>query len=161
VTDESNARRLVYGVFPDAVNGTELIFVPEREAHELAQVHGALSDAETWGDVKASISPRHWQQIADAYREDYEPPPADDDAFDRSAVPGLEDGDWPEWPAQEMLRWMPEDIRDRFGEVATSTLNGELLLLQAGAETELVAALRDAGFDCRRDDALVSRASGY
>jgi hypothetical protein len=161
VTDESSERRLVYGVFPDAVNGAELIFVPEGEARELAQVHGALSDAETWGDVKATIPPRHWQQIVDAYREDDEPPPTDDHSFDRGAVPGLEDGDWPEWPAQEMLRWMPADIRARFGEVATSTLNGDFLVIEAGSETRLVAALEAAGFECRRDDALISRASGW
>ncbi|HWO41474.1 MAG TPA: hypothetical protein VNO43_06685 [Candidatus Eisenbacteria bacterium] len=36
--------------------------------------------------------------------------PEDDDLFDIRDVLGLADGDWPEWPAQEMLNRVPDKI---------------------------------------------------
>jgi hypothetical protein len=63
-------RALAYGVFPDAINGTELVFVPEQQALELAQVHRALRDAATWGEFRAAISARHWQHVVDEYRDE-------------------------------------------------------------------------------------------
>lgn len=133
--------RLVYGELPD----WGLVFIPEREALELARLYQALLFAETWGELKASITPGRWRQIISAsFRDDEEPAPADDDPFDTGQLWGYGDGLWPEWPAQRQLAWMPKDIQQRFGEVDTGSPNGEALVIDAASEADVVAALRTA-----------------
>ena len=41
--------------------------------------------------------------------------------------PGTKDGDYPDWPAQKALRWMPPDLIEKFGRVEESTFNGQFL----------------------------------
>jgi len=60
-----------------------------------------------------------------------------------------------------MLRWMPKDIQERFGEVGASMVSGDSLLIDPASEIEVVAALEDSGYVCTRDDKLVALASGY
>ena len=50
--------------------------------------------------------------------------PNDNDAFDRADIPGFCDGDWPDWPQQEMLNWVPQAIQKTYGQRVDSTLNG-------------------------------------
>ena len=154
----SSGQRLVYGQLTD----DQLVFIPEGEAVELAQLRNALSreQAATWGEFKQRIPPRRWLEIV-ANIDDEEWVPADDDPFDPDQVWGYQDGDWPEWPAQRMLEWMPEDIQKRFGEIGTSVLNGDFLQIAPGSENEVVAALKEAGYTCIRNDHLVELASGY
>ena len=151
------AERLVYGEMPD----WGLVFIPEREALEVAQVHRAIWDAETWGELKASITPGRWRQIISAsFLDDEEPVPADDDPFDSQQLWGYGDGLWPEWPAQRQLVWMPKGIQERFGVVDTGSPNGEALVIDPACESQIVAALKKAGYVCMRDDHLVELASG-
>jgi len=49
-------------------------------------------------EVKAGLVDRH------------EPLPDDDAAFDVDVLPGFTEGDWPEWPEQKMLDWLPAEI---------------------------------------------------
>jgi hypothetical protein len=139
------------------------VFIPECEAVDLAQLRCALyrEQAATWGEFKERIPPRRWQEAVAAYLAGEESVPAADDPFDPNQVPGYGDGDWPEWPAQRMLEWMPEDIRQRFGEIATSVFNSDFLEIDPRSESEVVAALKGAGYTCIRDDHLVELASGY
>ncbi len=74
-------------------------------------------------------------------------------------IPGFEDGDYPEWPAQEMLDWMPEEA-SRFGEYTNSVLNGPFLVIPPDKESAIVDALEAAGYTCERNDPLVQTASG-
>ena len=60
-----------------------------------------------------------------------------------------------------MLRWMPKEIQERFGDVGTSMVSGDSLLIDPASEIDVVAALEKAGYICRRDDKLVALASGY
>ena len=57
--------------------------------------------------------------------------PTDDDVFDAVDIPGFCDGDWPNWPAQEMLEemleWVPKLMQEKYGNQITSTLNGPFL----------------------------------
>jgi hypothetical protein len=81
--------------------------------------------------------------------------------FDPEQVPGKADGDWPEWPAQAMLSWMPADIVLRFGRREESVLNGSFLWLDPGSRDEIVEALDALGWQCEEDEGLVMAASGY
>jgi hypothetical protein len=86
--------------------------------------------------------------------------PEDSDAFDSGFVYGLSDGDWPEWPAQEMVEWVPEEIQEQFGRVVATRLNGDYLEFDGSKEAEIVAAFKELGYLCERDDVLVCKASG-
>ena len=150
-------QRLVYGELTD----DQLVFIPESEAIELAQLQTAIQSSRTWGEFKAQIPPPRWLQAISNYVDNDEPLPADDHPFDTNELPGYGDGDWPQWPAQRMLEWMPEVIRTRFGDVGTSMVSGDMLSIDPASESGIIAALKDAGYTCIRDDHLVSTASGY
>ena len=88
--------------------------------------------------------------------------PRDDDPFDASQVYAHREEGYPSsWPAQDMLDWVPADIRRRFGEIRGTMLDGQFLALDVRRERWLVRAFERAGWRCVRDDALVRRASGY
>jgi hypothetical protein len=89
-----------------------------------------------------------------------ERPPAESDLFGFELVPGTVEGDWPAWPAQEMLYWVPRGIREKHGERQSSVHNGPFLRLDPEKETEIVAAFRDAGHHLEKHEALVRTASG-
>jgi hypothetical protein len=63
-------------------------------------------------------------------------------------------------PAREMLEWMPKDIIRRFGSVHDS-VEGEYLDLTSRAPlSEVVQALREAGYEVIHDPQLVDMAEG-
>jgi hypothetical protein len=86
---------------------------------------------------------------------------AADDLFDSGQIGAIGDGDWPPWPKQEMLAWVPEDIRERFGEVQLTTFNGECLSFTEDLAPMLVPAFEAKGFVVTRDDSAVASASGW
>lgn len=51
-----DASRMVYGDISDG-----LVFLPEQEAVELAQLHEALQQAETWGEFKTLASEANYR----------------------------------------------------------------------------------------------------
>lgn len=106
--------------------------------------------------------PEHrWQEILELLAGAEIARPGPDAPFDRDLIPGHVDGDWPEWPAREMLKWMPAELLTRFGRTEASVLNGDYLRIDPRHEAALAAALEGAGWTCIKDDALVSAASGY
>jgi hypothetical protein len=118
--------------------GDNFVLIPRPEALRLASVHDAIHSSATWGEFKAKLRPEDWQDILSRlgyptlaeYREQEgfetdeeasksfgslplgERMPIDSDKFESDWLPGFTDGDWPEWPAQEALRWVqPKKIR--------------------------------------------------
>lgn len=154
-------RSLVYGIVNQG-----LVLMSEEKARELAALHDALRTAQTWNEFKERVSSERYRDVLERLDENdpeeddivFEPQP--DEKFDREAIFGYADGDWPEWPAQEMLAWVPEDIQARFGKCISSTLNGEFLFIEPASIPDVVAALEAQGYMCREDQALVERTSG-
>ncbi len=93
--------------------------------------------------------------------EDPEALPQPEDAFDPDAIPGYDDGDWPIWPLQYMLEWIPKDIQQRFSTVERSATSGPCLTLMSEKTDEVVKALEKRGFGYIEDESLVIRACGY
>lgn len=86
--------------------------------------------------------------------------PEERDPFDSADIPGLCDGDWPDWPHQEMLNWVPTAIQQTYGQRGESRLNGPFLTFRPEDESAIVEAFSELGYQCRRDDRLVRRACG-
>lgn len=146
---------LVYGEINDG-----LVFMGEQKAHEHVAIHGALESASTWGELRDKLpGDAHPQMLALLDGGDDELPD-DADVFDAGEFGPYADGDWPPWPAQRMLDWVPDRVR-ALGSSEPSVINGDFLELDPALEHKLVEVFADEGFTCRRDDALVRRASGY
>jgi hypothetical protein len=93
-----------------------------------------------------------------AFEQD-EPLPNRSAKFDPDRL-GVCEGDYPEWPEQKMLDWLPAHVCREFGRVESSVLNGPFLSLDVRRAPEILAALERAGFECRLDEELVRRACG-
>ena len=86
--------------------------------------------------------------------------PLDTDPFNAYMIPGYEESEWPEWPAQGMLRWIPQAVQQCLGVGGCSRISGDYLALPTEHEAEIVAAMTAAGYDCRRDDPSIEAAHG-
>ncbi|MFC7959662.1 hypothetical protein [Rhodococcoides kroppenstedtii] len=135
-----------------------LIFIPKARAEQLSILRSGFA---TWGDAKRGLSPDTWAGVVEQFAADEAEVPADDQPYDLDAVPGHADGDWPAWPARDMLRDVPASVRMKFGRVENSVHNGSYLHLNSVEEDEILATLSSHGWTCARDDALVNKASGY
>jgi hypothetical protein len=139
----------------------EVVMMPQLEAESLARLHRALHGAATWGEFKRLAPREHYEDAVSRWMESKaEEEPAPDQAFDPHDIPGQSDGDWPAWPAQDMLAWVPEEVQARFGRSRASVLNGSWLSLPAEAIDQIAAAMSRHGYRCRRDDRLIARAHG-
>ena len=54
------------------------------------------------------------------------------------------------------LQLLPDDLQSRFGVREPTALNGDVIEIPLTAEEDLVAALRERGFEVNRDDELIS-----
>jgi hypothetical protein len=115
---------------------------------------------EYYGERRASGTRAEREELWEKWCASKSRPPLDEDGFTIDAIPGCGEGGWPEWPEQEMLRWLPPEICSGFGEVLHSGLNGRFLALDAGRAPEIIEALERAGYECLCDEALVRRACG-
>ncbi|GHJ54470.1 hypothetical protein Nm8I071_37770 [Nonomuraea sp. TT08I-71] len=152
-THHPNTRRLVYG---HATNCDCLAFVDaDTAAGEAAEVR-ALAAARTWGQAR-QVQMTHLSNPAgpDCYEpeDDY----ADDKPFDITELGAIVDGNWPKMVTTRALDVLPQD---RYGEVVLTVHDGEYLKVPPGCEAELVAELRERGYEVTRDDDLINLLDG-
>ncbi|KIQ20027.1 hypothetical protein, partial [Rhodococcus sp. MEB064] len=112
-------------------------------------------------DAKNSLTAESWTDVVERFADGETDLPADGEVFDLDTVPGHADGDWPAWPAREMLRDVPQSVREQYGKVEDTIHDGEFLHFDVSDEVDIVQALQAHGWTCVRDDALVRKASGH
>jgi hypothetical protein len=156
------SRNLVFGlVDKGVVEGSNLVFVKEKKAKRLASVHTAIGTAKTWGTFCRKMPAEDLRYVVDRLRERQELLPRKRDEFSFGLLPpAYFDGDWPGWPEQMMLDWMPEEIVEKYGRSRGSVFNGDYLVLQMSDAEEILKALERDGFRCRLDEKLVRQACG-
>ncbi len=86
--------------------------------------------------------------------------PIQTDPFDAEVIPGYQESGWPEWPAQQMLHWIPIPVQERFGLLGVTRISGDFLALPTEQEAAIVAVMTEAGYVCRRDEAAIEAAHG-
>jgi len=148
--------RIVYGEL-----GGQLVFIPQARADELSAVRLAVGESKTRGELLerlAACSAEAHEYITQYLGDDGR---AADDPFDPGQIGAIGDGDWAPWPKQEMLAWVPDDIRERFGQIELTIFNGEALVFTEDQAAPLVAAFEAEGFIVSRDDVTVATASGW
>lgn len=151
---DSTQADVVYG---EARSSRGLVFIPKAWAQDLAATYHAVASS-TWGDLKAKASPELLEEVLEMM--DLEEAPADELSFDLDDIPAVNDGDWPDWPEQMMLRWIPREVLDEYGRYESSMLNGPFGVLDESREDEIVAALERLGYFCVRDDELIAHCFG-
>jgi hypothetical protein len=130
-----------------------LVFVPKPQAQELVALIRALETAQTWGEFRAAVTEgRYREALAQLGLEE---DPADDASFDAERFEGYQDGDWPEWPAQEMLEWLPDEVQMQFGRAEETPLNGDYLHIAVEDREAVLELLEDYGFRCQRNQPVI------
>lgn len=147
-----SSKDVTWGVVEDAAvfGFTELV-------EDLGRLRTAIEDATTWGEFRRQVSAERVREIEQRTQDS----PPDETPFDGDTLPGYGEGDWPEWLHQDMLEWMPKDLASGFGTVSDSLLNGRFLAIDPDDGEDLARELDARGFSCRRDDELLSVATGY
>jgi hypothetical protein len=135
------------------------VFLPAQRARELTDIHLAIATATTWRQFARIIPAPDWHAVLQGFC-DYEDPVCLDSEFDQARLPGFEDGDWPDWVEQHMMRWLPAEVWRMYAVVHQSVINGPFISFDPKREAEIVKAFEGAGFACQRNDGLVLRACG-
>ncbi|MGW3611075.1 hypothetical protein ACWD6N_14455 [Micromonospora sp. NPDC005163] len=149
-------QHLVYG---HATNHDCLAFIDAPTAAGEAAEIRALASARTWGEARQVQMTHLWNPAGPDY---YEPKDdhADDKPFDITELGAIVDGDWPKMVTVRALDVLPQDLQDRYGEVVLTVHDGEYLKVPLDGEAELVAELRERGYEVTRDDELINLLDG-
>lgn len=136
-----------------------VVVMPASEARRLAALNDAIEQSQTWGEFLARVEQDQATQEYLSYHfgDDL---PAPDEQFDSSDLPGFDDGDWPAWPKQKMLDWLPDAVQT-LGSVYATAINGDALHIDEALLDAVIDALAAEGIDCSQDaDGIVQTACG-
>ncbi|MEU1245529.1 hypothetical protein [Micromonospora arida] len=150
-------QHLVYG---HATAHDCLAFADAGTAIEEAAEIRALAAARTWGEAR-QVQMTHLSHPAGT--DCYEPEDgyADDQPFSITEVGAVVEGYWPPMVTTRALDVLPQDLRDRYGKLVLTVHNGEYLDVPIDCEAELVAELRERGYEVSRDDDLINLLDGF
>lgn len=153
-TQTTRDKELVYG---DSGWGS-LVFLQR----DLADLYATLAKSNTWGELKASLSADDYHEAIErafwltdkAYESQAMPQPEEE--FNLYEVSNYCSTDWPDFPLQAMVEWMPADIQEQYGEVKWTMFDGPHLSIDAEQKDEIIQALEEQGYICIEDDFVVS-----
>ncbi|MBL6276093.1 hypothetical protein JMF97_07960 [Micromonospora fiedleri] len=155
MTQHPTVPRLVYG---HAQLHDCLAFANADTATAEAAEITALAAARTWGEAR-QVQMTHLSNPAGP--ECYEPEDYPDDRpFTLDEVAAITEGNWPPMVTERALTLLPEDLCNRFGKEVSTVHNGDYLEIPLDQESELVAALRERGYEVSRDDRLINVLDG-
>ena len=120
-----------------------VVFAPPDEAIRVSQIHKAIGESKTWGQFREAMPENDYFELVDRIvenrREAYEHDeteihddmfiPNDEDLFNGEQVPGLVEGDYPDWLQQDMDLYLPRDILDKYAEREESVHNGSYWMI--------------------------------
>ena len=154
---------LVYRAHP---NGGA-VFAEVSEAICLDAIHQALSDAQTWGEFRRLLPEGEWDVVEELLIEAYgaldgddDPDPGrpewelDDAKFDRAAIPGCPEGDYPRWLQQSLDDLLPREVIEQYAKRTSSLINGAYWFIDATWADEVAAVLRRYGYAVERAEFL-------
>ncbi|MFE9914089.1 hypothetical protein ACFYPG_02935 [Micromonospora sp. NPDC005553] len=149
-------QHLVYGhatahdclAFADACTATE----------EAAEIR-ALAAAHTWGEARQIRVTHLWNPAGPEYHEP-EDGYGDDQPFDITEVGAVADGNWPPMVTKRAFTVLPQDLQDRYGKRQVTVHDGDYLEIPLECEAELIAELRQRGYEVTRDDELINLLDG-
>ena len=162
VSDQTNElerdHNLVYGVLKDSPD--ILLFMPRKQAKDLARVWDALDTAETWGDFRDKMPTDNYEEYMVGCFDDCKSPrPADDAPFKR-ADEGYLGTDVAEWPINPIY-WMDTYVPGAVMALGTPIKDlFDCSTVDAVYEVEALRILRQEGYQVERNDDLAKAACG-
>lgn len=154
----SQTGRKLHLVYRESEDGISLIFTSPERAVEIDRLRRALETAETWGEFRRRIGP---EAHAELFGEDFDASEFDDDSedidanpsgasadapFDSYEVPGYADGDYPPWLSQEIDKYVPPEILERYATHHESVFNGSSYKIDPKHRNDIVKELTEVGF---------------
>ncbi|MBU2668271.1 hypothetical protein KOI35_32640 [Actinoplanes bogorensis] len=156
-TASKDSRKLIYG---HAQLHDCLAFADGETAAAEAQEIVAIASAKTYGEARA-VRPQYVRDVVPGLGEDHvDGDHADDEPFDINELTSVIEGDWPPMVTSRAFDLLPTELQEQFGNSEFTAMNGDLLEVPVSAEAELVAALRERGFEVTRDDELINTLDG-
>jgi hypothetical protein len=168
--------QLVYGIL-----GDNLVIIREEEAIRWARKWEAIQSSETWADFIRLSSQDDFDELIleileilghealypnykmgedlSSYITDLELPQPDD-PFTTDVLPGWDEGEYMPLPEQEILAWLPEELHEHLGEMELHPTKEFIYRILPENEKIVVTTLEASGFQIRRDDSLIQKASG-
>jgi hypothetical protein len=144
---------LVYGVVDD-----NLVILPEEVAMAYASDREAILALKTFGEA-FRFQPKglNYPPGVGDWEDFFEERPADEEHYDAAAFLAQ----WPEFPwppaaATIALEEIPEDLDD-IGEQVEDFPYEPTLQISPELESQIVATIRNRGYEIRRDDELIRR----
>ena len=125
---------------------------------ELAEIYVAKATSTTWSELKARIPSEEYEHALGGVRvgTEWGVEPLPEEVFYYGDLSDYASCDWPDFPLQEMLKWMPKDIQQQYGRVSGTVFDGDHLIIEPEQKTEVVRALDKRGYMCIEND-LVAR----
>jgi len=134
-----------------------LIFILESRLQAVLKDYEALEIAKTWGELREMVSSEMFAVFqkhagySDATLKD-EFPLNPNEVFYYESPEALM------YPEIEMSEWVPKEIQEKYGQLSRynamdgNVPRGQILNLDEDRMVEIVAALEEHGYTCRRDD---------
>lgn len=151
-TGSKNSMKLVYAIHP---SGEEIIFLTPERAAFICRIQEALHNSRTWHEFRLAMPPGEYDTIMRGQFDDNdEPRPKGTDAFDCDDIQIVADRDYPEWVQQEMLSddAFPADLREKYGTVEESVLDGLFLSIDVSYLDEILKELARRGYHVEDGD---------
>jgi hypothetical protein len=141
-----------------------MVLMDHDHAVELALLQDAIWNSHTWGEFRRMVPGPRLAECLERARmyldlESVDDVPDGRKKFDGYDV-GTADGDWPEWPARDLIYSKLWTIVMDYADAEESVHNGSFAMLDPRHEVAMVGALKRHGWQAHRDDELMSAASG-
>jgi hypothetical protein len=134
-----------------------LLFIPRKEAMDLARTWDALGTAQTWQEFRDKISAGEYEDYMVRSFDDTGKRRPKDDAPFKATDEGWEDGEWPTNPIYWMDSYVPASVME-LGTPIVNVFGGSWIY--ADREAEALNILREEGYRVERDDELAKAACG-
>lgn len=129
----------------------QAVFARRDEAHTVARIRRALTNASTWGEFKDLMDPFEYQYLVEKNLGQQLDEIDLAEAFNPDAIPGVADRYYPTWLQARMLEWFPKNLILKYDGVITA-LRGDALIIPGDYAEEVADDLRAEGYTVARTD---------
>ena len=120
------------------------------------QIRLLIEESKTWGEFLYALPPHIDSEVKSNLDASDDPKRK----FEADGVPGYADGDWPAFPNQLMIDFLPKSVI-AMGKIESTIFNGDRLDIPERNASAACAELRRLGWNVERDDQKVIRAVEY
>lgn len=134
-----------------------LLFIPRKEAMDLARIWNALRTAKTWREFRDKMPADEYEDyMVRSFDDNGKRQPKEDASF-KATEEGWDNGEWPTNPEYWMDSYVPASVM-ALGTPIENVFGGSWIY--ASHEMEALRILREEGYRVERNDELAQEARG-